>query len=133
MVGLPRGPAAAVAALVRTRPLPPGRALPASGGRGFPVVRPWRRGRGTRAYPSLLVLIGPSSCASRLAPEVASLFRAVLIYFSAAERAGEWGLEAERGCPRAGGGAAAAGSSPAFWGGPTAALRHPHAPVGGAA
>lgn len=66
MVGLPRGPAAAVARpSAHARPLPPGRAPPASGGRGFPVVRPRRRG-GTRAYPSLLVLIGPSSCARQV-------------------------------------------------------------------
>lgn len=67
------------------RPLPPGRAPPASGGRGFPVVRPRRRGR----YPSLPIPPRPDwtiqlCAASRLAPEVASLFRAVLIYFSAA-------------------------------------------------
>lgn len=102
------------------RSLPPDRAPPAPRGRGFPVVRPRRRGR----YPSSPTPPRPDwtiqlCAASRLAPEVASLFRAVLIYFPAAERArGVRGAGSGReiACG-AGGGAASAGSAPAVWGG----------------
>lgn len=129
-----RGPAAAVAALVRTRAH--FRPAPACLGRtrGFPVVRPRRRGR----YPSLPIPPRPDwliqlCAASRLAPEVASLFRSrTYIFLRCRAGWGEWGLgRLERGCPRGWRRGCCRGLISGILGaGPTPPRGTPHAPVG---